>query len=56
MAWGGLQGTYIFNKNYPNDPNHKNYKDRERILDRINAEKKGSQYYSATPIGTPCKK
>jgi hypothetical protein len=56
MAWGGLQGTYIFNKNYPDDSTHKNYKARERIMARINAERKGSQYYGALPLGTPCKK
>ncbi|HEX7870236.1 MAG TPA: hypothetical protein VF455_08985 [Chryseobacterium sp.] len=56
MAWGGLQETQIFNKNYPDDPNHKNYKDRERILGRIHAEKNGSVYGINTPIGTPCKK
>ncbi|WP_316635079.1 hypothetical protein [uncultured Flavobacterium sp.] len=55
LAWGGLQGTYIFNKTYPNDPSNKNYKDRERILARITAEQKGSQYGITTPIGTPCK-
>lgn len=56
MAWGGLTGTYVFNKNYPNDPNHKNYKDRERILARVYTEKLGSVYGINTPIGTPCKK
>lgn len=56
MAWGGLKDTYIFNKNYPNNPNHKNYKDRVRILARINTEKIGSQYGITAPIGTPCKK
>lgn len=56
MAWGGLDRTYIFNKNYPNDPNHKNYKDRERIFSRINTEKIGSQYGIYSPVGTPCKK
>jgi len=56
MAWGGLTGTAIFNKNYPNDPNNKNYKDRERILTRINTEKLGSIYGTTMPIGTPCKK
>jgi hypothetical protein len=56
LAWGGLIGTYVFNKDYPNDPNDKNYKYRERILDRINTEKKGGQYQGYFPIGTPCKK
>lgn len=56
LAWGGLVGTSIFNKDYPNDPNDKNYKDRERILDRINTEKKGEQYHGYYPMGTPCKK
>jgi hypothetical protein len=56
IAWGGLQGTYIFNETYPNDPTHKNYKDRERILGRINAEKFGSEYGIYAPLGTPCKK
>jgi hypothetical protein len=46
----------LFNKNYPNDPNHKNYKDRERILGRIIAEKKEEVYGINSPIGTPCKK
>ena len=55
MAWGGLVGTEIFNKNYPNDSNHKNFKDRERIFARINTEKIGSQYGINFPIGTPCK-
>jgi hypothetical protein len=56
MAWGGLTGTNIFNKNYPNDPNNKNYKERERILDRINTEKLGSQYGINSPVGKPCEK
>lgn len=56
MAWGGLIGTTAFYINYPNDPNHKNYKDRERILARINTEKLGSQYGITSPIGTPCKR
>jgi hypothetical protein len=56
LAWGGLTGTYVFNKNYPNDPNDKNYKDRERIFARINTEKLGTQYGINSPIGTPCKK
>lgn len=56
MAWGGLQNTYIFNKTYPENPNHKNYKDRERIIARINTEKLGSVYGINTPVGTSCKK
>ena len=56
MALGGLTGTTFFNKNYPNDPNHKNYNDRIRIFARINTEKLGSQYGINTPLGTPCKK
>jgi len=56
MAWGGLDKTKIFNTTYPNDPNHKNYKDRERILSRIITEKKGDVYGIYSPIGTPCKK
>jgi hypothetical protein len=56
IAWGGLTNTYIFDKIYPNDPNHKNFKDRERILARIIAEKNGSQYGIISPLGTPCKK
>jgi hypothetical protein len=56
MAWGGLDKTKIFNTTYPNDPNHKNYKDRERILGRIITEKKGDVYGIYSPIGTPCKK
>jgi hypothetical protein len=56
MAWGGLDKTSIFNKIYPNDPTHNNYKDRERILARINAERLGSQYGITSPLGTPCKK
>nr|WP_315155112.1 hypothetical protein [uncultured Flavobacterium sp.] len=56
MAWGGLIGTYVFNKTYPDDPNHKNYKERVRILARVNTEKLGSQYGIYSPIGTPCKK
>ena len=56
MAWGGLLETQIFNKNYPNDPKNINYKDRERILGRIQAEKNGSVYGVNTPLGTPCKK
>ena len=55
MAWGGLQGTYIFNKTYPKDSTDKNFKDRERILDRINTERKGTPYQGYTPVGTPCK-
>lgn len=56
LAWGGLTGTTIFNANFPNDPSHKNYKTRERILNRINAEKLGLFYQNTTPLGTPCKK
>ena len=56
LAWGGLTGTYVFNKDYPNDPNDKNYKDRERIFAKINTEKLGTQYGINSPIGTPCKK
>ena len=56
MAWGGLDKTKIFDATYPNDPNHKNYKDRERILNRIITEKKGEQYGSTSPAGKPCKK
>lgn len=56
MAWGGLDKTKIFNTTYPNDPNHKNYKDRERILGRIITEKRGDVYSIYSPIGTPCKK
>ena len=56
MALGGLTGTTFFNKNYPNDPNDKNYNDRIRIFARINTEKLGSQYGVNTPLGTPCKK
>ena len=56
MAWGGLQGTRIFNQTYPNDPSNKNFKDRERILYRINTEKNGSQYGIYSPVGKPCKK
>ncbi|TDE00386.1 hypothetical protein [Flavobacterium sandaracinum] len=54
MAWGGLIGTYIFNKNYPDDPTDKNFNDRERILDRINTELKRTPYQGYTPVGTPC--
>lgn len=53
---GGLIGTTVFNNNYPDDPTHKNYKDRERILARIIAEKNGNQYGITSPLGTPCKK
>ncbi|MCC9018163.1 hypothetical protein [Flavobacterium lipolyticum] len=56
MAWGGLDKTKIFDATYPNDPNHKNYKDRERILNRIITEKKGELYGCTSPVGTPCKK
>ena len=56
MAWGGLQETQIFNINYPDDRDHKNFKDRERIFDRINTEKLGAQYGINSPLGTPCKK
>ena len=56
MAKGGLTGTTFFNKNYHNNPNHKNYNDRIRIFARINTEKLGSQYGINTPLGTPCKK
>ncbi|WP_166920599.1 hypothetical protein [Flavobacterium poyangense] len=56
MAWAGLYKTNIFIKNYPNDPNHKNFKDRQRIYDRINTEKLGAQYGVNFPLGTPCKK
>ncbi|MBQ0907656.1 hypothetical protein KBJ98_02945 [Flavobacterium sp. F-328] len=50
MAWGGLTGTKIFNKTYPEGS-----ADRERILDRINTEMKGTPYQGYTPLGTPCK-
>jgi hypothetical protein len=56
LAWGGLVGTHVFNKNYPNDPTDKNYNEREIILSRINTEKLGTQYGINSPIGTPCKK
>lgn len=56
MAWGGLIQTETFNKIYPDNPNDKNYNDRERILARIVAEKNGSQYGVTSPLGTPCKK
>ncbi|WP_202700610.1 hypothetical protein [Flavobacterium sp. UGB4466] len=56
MTWGGLQGTQVFNKNYPHDPNDKKIKDRERILARINTEKLGSQYGVVSSVGTSCKK
>lgn len=56
LAWGGLKDTNVFNNSYPNDRNHKNYNDRERILSRINTEKRGSVYGATSPIGTPCKK
>ncbi|WP_374174939.1 hypothetical protein [Flavobacterium tructae] len=56
MAWAGLQKTEIFNKIYPNDPNNKNYKERERIFARITAERKGEQYGVTSPAGKPCKK
>jgi hypothetical protein len=56
MALGGLTGTIYFNKNYPDDKNHKNYNDRLRILARIITERKGEQYGNNTPLGTPCKK
>ncbi|WP_166920595.1 hypothetical protein [Flavobacterium poyangense] len=55
MAWGGLLRTEIFNKNYPNNPTHKNFKDRERILRRITAERNGSEYGIISPLGTSCK-
>ena len=50
MAWGGLQGTYIFNKTYPQGS-----AGRDKILARINTERKGSPYQGYTPLGTPCK-
>ncbi|SFN62055.1 hypothetical protein SAMN05444143_1451, partial [Flavobacterium succinicans] len=56
LAWGGLTGTTIFNTDFPNDQSHKNYKTRERILNRINSEKLGLFYKKITPLGTPCKK
>ena len=56
MAWAGLQKTEIFNKIYPNDPNNKNYKERERIFARITAERKGEQYGVTFPVGKLCKK
>jgi hypothetical protein len=55
LAWSGLFQTTYFNAIYPNDTNDKNYKERERIRDRYNTEKNGTQYQSYTPIGTPCK-
>lgn len=55
MAWSGLIGTDIFNKNYPNDPNHKNYTDRERIKNRRYAEDFNISRENQSPIGEPCK-
>lgn len=55
IAWAGLEGTYIFNKNYPNDPNHKNYKDRNRILSRGSIEKYNKSRGNQIPVGKPCK-
>lgn len=55
IAWGGLIGTTIFNRTYPNDPSHKNYQDRQRILGRITAERLGSVYGVNTPVGKSCK-
>lgn len=54
LAWGGLQNTAIFNKTFPDDPNHKNYNRRQQIFGRIYAEKSGIQYGVNTPLGTPC--
>ncbi|URC14104.1 hypothetical protein [Flavobacterium sp. B183] len=56
MNWGGLQGTHVFNENFPDDPNNKKFKDGERILARINTEKLGTQYDVNSPVGIPCKK
>lgn len=54
IAWAGLEGTYIFNKNYPNDPNDKNYSDRNRILSRGSIEKYNKPRGNQIPIGKPC--
>ena len=50
MAWGGLKETKIFNKTYPQGSTY-----RDRILNRINTEMKGTPYQGYTPLGTPCK-
>ncbi|KFF12587.1 hypothetical protein [Flavobacterium hydatis] len=55
IAWAGLEGTYIFNKNYPNDPNDKNYNDRNRILSRGSIEKYNKPRGNQSPLGKPCK-
>jgi hypothetical protein len=54
LAWAGLVGTDIFNKNYPNDQNHVNYADRQRILSRNYAETYNESRSNQNPIGQPC--
>jgi hypothetical protein len=56
LAWGGLTDTYVFNKTFPNDSSHKNYADRQRIINRTNSEKLGNVAGQSSPLGTPCKK
>lgn len=53
---GGLKETNTFYENFPDDPTHKNFNNRERIFARINTEKSGTQYGVNSPIGTSCKK
>lgn len=55
IAWGGLIGTTAFNRTYPDDPSHKNYQDRQRIIGRITAERLGSVYGAQAPVGKSCK-
>ena len=55
IAWAGLEGTYVFNKNYPNDQNNKNYADRNRILSRGSIERYNKPRGNQIPVGKPCK-
>jgi len=52
----GRISSIRYKRPHPNDPNHKNFKDRERILNRVITERKGEQYGSTSHAGKPCKK
>ncbi len=54
IAWAGLEGTYVFNKNYPNDQTNKNYADRNRILSRGSIERYNKPRGNQSPVGKPC--
>jgi hypothetical protein len=56
LAMNGLYRTKYFNKKYPNDPNDSLYKERQRIIKRVHAERSGADFGEITLAGSPCKK